>query len=46
MRKLTTEEFIEKARQKHGETYNYSKAVYLNSKTKVEIYCNVHGSFF
>ena len=46
MRKLTTEEFIEKARQKHGTTYDYSKVVYGNSRTKVEIICNEHGSFF
>ena len=45
-RKLTTEEFIKRAKQVHGDTYDYSKAVYINSKTKVEIICRIHGSFF
>ena len=35
MRKLTTEEFIERAKEKHGTTYNYSKVVYVNTHTKV-----------
>ena len=46
MRKLTTEEFIERAKEKHGTTYNYSKVVYVNTHTKVEIVCHKHGSFF
>lgn len=43
---LTTEEFIEKAKIKHGERYDYSSTEYVNSKTKVEIVCNVHGKFY
>jgi len=43
--KLTTEEFIEKARSIHGDKYNYSKVNYINSKTKVIISCNIHGDF-
>lgn len=46
MRRLTTEEFIEKAKSKHGDTYVYSEVVYINSHTKVEIICPVHGSFW
>lgn len=38
--------FIGLAKQVHGETYNYSKVVYVNNRTKVEIICNKHGSFF
>lgn len=45
MRKLTKEEFIAKAKEVHGDKYNYSKAVYVNSSTKVEIICPKHGSF-
>lgn len=30
---------------KHGDRYNYSKVVYINSKTKIEIVCKIHGSF-
>ena len=42
---LTTEQFVEKAKQKHGDMYDYSKVVYINNKTKVEIICSIHGSF-
>ena len=43
---LNTEEFIRRACEKHGDKYDYSKVVYVNSKQKVEIICNEHGSFF
>jgi hypothetical protein len=46
MNKLTTKEFIEKARLKHGDKYDYSKAEYTNSKTKVCIICPEHGEFW
>lgn len=45
MRKLTTEEFIEKARKVHGDKYDYSKADYKNNKTKITIICSKHGKF-
>ena len=45
MKKLTTEEFIEKARQIHGWKYTYSKVDYENSKTNVCIICPEHGEF-
>lgn len=44
--KLTTDIFIEKSKQKHGDRYNYSKSIYKNSSTKVEIICSDHGSFW
>lgn len=44
--KLTTPEFVLKARQRHGDKYNYSRVVYQTAKTKVEIKCHQHGSFF
>ena len=43
--KLTTEEFIKKAREVHGEKYDYSKVEYVNSITKVTIICPEHGEF-
>ncbi len=46
MRKLTTEEFIAKAREVHGDKYDYSNVNYVNTKTKVEIICPEHGSFW
>lgn len=42
---LGTKEFIERAIKKHGNTYDYSKSNYVNSTTKVEIICSIHGSF-
>ena len=43
--KLTTEEFIEKAKQVHGNKYNYSKVAYNGNKSKVKIICPIHGEF-
>jgi hypothetical protein len=39
------ETFVEKAILKHGNTYDYSKVNYINSRTKVKINCNRHGEF-
>jgi hypothetical protein len=44
-RKLTTEEFITKAKQVHGDRYDYSQVEYINTKTKVIIICPEHGPF-
>ena len=42
---LTTEEFIQKAREVHGDKYDYSKVKYVNNYTKVCIICPEHGEF-
>ena len=42
----TTAKFIAKAVKVHGDKYDYSKANYLDYRTKVEIVCKEHGSFF
>jgi len=42
----TTEEWIERAKQIHGEKYDYSKSVYVNLKTPICIICPEHGEFF
>lgn len=44
--KLTTEEFIKKAKEVHGDKYDYSKVDYKNTKTKVTIICPTHGEFY
>lgn len=44
-KKLTQEEFIEKATKTHGQKYDYSKVVYVNNSTKVCIICPIHGEF-
>lgn len=43
---LTTEIFIERARLKHGDTYDYSKSEYIDKKSKVLITCPIHGEFY
>jgi len=45
MKKLTKEQFIEKAKAIHGDKYNYSKVNYVNNSTKVTIICPKHGEF-
>ena len=42
----TTEQFIEEARQVHGNKYDYSKVEYINANTKVCIICSEHGEFW
>lgn len=44
-KKLTKEEFIEKARKIHGDKYNYDKVIYTGNKNKVIITCPIHGDF-
>lgn len=34
-RRLTTEEFIEKANKEHNRKYDYSKVEYKSTKTKI-----------
>lgn len=45
MNKLTTEEFIERAKVVHGDRYDYSKVEFVNATTKVSIICKEHGEF-
>jgi hypothetical protein len=42
---IRTIEFIEKAKKKHGSTYDYSKVEYSGAHTKVCIICSEHGEF-
>jgi G:T-mismatch repair DNA endonuclease (very short patch repair protein) len=46
MKKLTTEEFVERAREKHGNKYNYSETEYLGNHLPVKIICPEHGPFY
>lgn len=45
-RRLTLEQFIEKARAVHEDKYDYSKVNYVNNSTKVCIICPEHGKFW
>jgi len=44
-KKLTTEEFIERAKKIHGDKYSYDKVKYHSSQSKIEIICHQHGVF-
>ena len=44
-KKKTTEEFIAEAQSVHGDKYDYSNVVYINTHSKVVIICKVHGEF-
>lgn len=43
--KLTTSEFLKRARKINGDKYDYSKVVYDGNKKKIKIICPVHGEF-
>lgn len=41
----TKEKFLELAKNKHGNKYDYSSINYINYATKIKIVCPVHGQF-
>lgn len=45
-KKLTTEEFIKRAKEVHGNEYDYSKVEYVNAMTKVCIISKKYGEFW
>jgi hypothetical protein len=45
MKKLTTKEFIDKAKTVHNDKYDYSKVIYKGNNKKVIIGCFEHGDF-
>lgn len=45
-KKLNNKDFIEKAKQVHGDKYDYSKVEYKGNKIKVCIICPEHGEFW
>ncbi len=44
-RKFSQEEFIQKASKKHDNFYSYNNCKYIDSATKLEIKCPIHGYF-
>lgn len=44
--KSDTESFIKKAKNKHGERFDYSLVKYVSSAMDVEIICKKHGIFY
>jgi hypothetical protein len=45
-RSFTKEIFIERAKEIHGENFNYSRVNYINSQTNIEIICNTCNNEF
>lgn len=45
-RLMNTKQFVLRAKQIHGDKYDYGKVVYTNSRTKVLITCPLHGDFY
>lgn len=43
--KITTEEFVRRARKVHGSNYDYSVTEYLGAGKQVFIKCKIHGAF-
>jgi hypothetical protein len=46
VKKLTTNEFIEKAKIIHDNRYDYSKTIYINAHNKIIVICPEHGEFY
>ena len=46
MKKLTTQDFIERARKIHGNFYDYSKVDYKGRDINICIICPIHGEFW
>lgn len=44
-KRMTTEEFIKKATDRHEGFYSYTRSNYINSRTKISITCPIHGDF-
>jgi len=42
-KRLSTQQFIEKAKALHGENFDYSVTEYVNATTKIKIVCRKHG---
>lgn len=42
----TTNGFINRAKEVHGDRYDYSQTEFLNCSSKVKIICRIHGEFF
>jgi hypothetical protein len=45
MKRRNTEDFIRESKSIHGDRYDYSKSVFVDTKTDVLIICNIHGEF-
>lgn len=42
---MSQEQFLEKVKSVHGDTYDYTDTIYINMKTKIRVVCPTHGVF-
>ena len=42
---FTNEDFVEKAKEIHGDKYDYSEVEYKGTNTRVKLFCSKHGQF-
>lgn len=45
LKKMTREEFIQRAKEIHGEKYSYEVVEFISTHKKVKIFCPLHGNF-
>jgi len=43
VQKLTQEQYITQAKAAHGDKYDYSELIFVNTNTKVRVICSIHG---
>ena len=43
--KLTTEDFIKRAKAAHGDRFTYEESQYVSGKTPINMTCKIHGLF-
>lgn len=46
LKRLSYEEFVNRSNKKHNYFYDYSKSIYINNSTHIEIGCPIHGNFW
>lgn len=44
--RLTTEQFIERSQKRWGARFGYRKAIYINNRTPLELFCLKHERYF
>lgn len=44
--RVSTEEFVRRAKLIHGDTYSYDQTIYINQKTPMKIFCNKCKVYF
>lgn len=45
-RRLSTADFLQRARQIHGNRYDYTRVNYINNSIPVDIICQTHGTYW